>query len=1250
MRTAIAPGSAPARIRRATLVLLAAAVALLALAAGARAEGVPAPAWKVLAATGPTHLPPRQSEVQRVTIGAEGGTFTLAPITVQGAGTLTTASKVVTAVSTTVGSFQVGDAITGNGIPAGTTVTAAGAGTVTLSAFPTIAGSNVALTGGELTGSIAYNAPAITVQGALEELAVSEPGLFTVTGGPGGDGEHPYFIAFGGALANKDIAQIIVAGTGLGATGYINAFTTVPGGPGSGEIAIFPTNVGGGATKGEITVELGPLPSGIVTSGPAAGTEASAWSCPNSSGVSTVKCTLAEGISALAPTPSIRVPIEVQFAFATFTSVPVTVSGGGAAPAAYQLPIVVSTQGAPAGISAFFSGIFDAAGRPATQAGGHPNAQVTAFHVNTVRTTFGKVVPSGDIKDVNVDLQPGFVGNPLVTARCPQGLPAPRTDKNQPAPACNEAEADKFAVGRLYPGVANFASFGAKGGNAPFFNDVPVAGAAAEFSSKVAIPVATLVGNLRSEEDFGIRVRAINNAIFKGVFYVDTVFFGQPPGAGGRSFFRNATDCAEQARQAPVQSFEASTWQEPARFARVLETLPPVTGCEKLSFAPQFSFQPSTTKGSSGAGATARLHIDQSALTDPNRLATPDLKQSVVTLPEGVNVNPSQAAGLEACSEAQVGFVGFGAPPNRTRFNNDPVACPDGSKLGTAEVTTPLLDQPLKGTIYLAEQEKNPFGSLIGLYLVFESPRFGITLKLPGKVENDPQTGQVTATFDDVPQAPTEDLTLNFRGGGPRSEFATPEVCGTYTTTGSWTPWSAPESGPPAQTSDSFTVSENCSSSAGARPFHPSFEAGTVDPAAGSYSPLVIKINRADGEQELSRLDFTFPLGLIGKPAGIPFCSEAAIADAAGKRGREEQAHPSCPSGSQLGTVDTAAGVGSEPFHAPGKIYWAGPYKGAPFSAVVVVPAVAGPFDLGTVVVRTPISVNLETAQVSAKSDPLPTILRGIPLKVRSVLVKLDRPNFVLNPTNCEPQSFKADLGGSSGATATPSNRFQVGGCEKLKYKPRLKLRLKGATKRSGHPALRAIVTAPQGAFANTARIQVGLPHSEFLDQGNLDKVCTQPQLKSQTCPARSVYGHVKVWTPLFDEPLEGNVYIGVGYGHKLPDLVTELNGQVRLLVHGKVDTTKHEGLRNTFEFVPDAPFSKILFELKGGKKYGLLENSENLCKKKQRASARFVAQNGLVSQLHPKIANQCGKKKHKKHKKHKQGGKKRGSKGGKGK
>jgi hypothetical protein len=630
-------------------------------------------------------------------------------------------------------------------------------------------------------------------------------------------------------------------------------------------------------------------------------------------------------------------------------------------------------------------------------------------------------------------------------------------------------------------------------------------------------------------------------------------------------------------------------------------------------------------------------------------LETANLKDATVVLPEGMTVNPSAGNGLEGCSAAQVGLTSpIGSTP--ARFAEEPAHCPDASKIGGAEVISPLLvdepefehqlPHPLKGSVYLAKPFNNPFGSLLGLYLVIEDEELGVIAKLAGKVQADPRTGQLTTSFAENPELPLENVKLNLFGGA-RASLTSPLACGTHTTSSTLTPWSTPE-GADAHPSDFFQTTGSCSASEASAPIGYSFSAGTTDPLAGAFSPFVLKLTRPDGSQRLKSLDLTLPEGLTGKAAGIPYCTEAQIAAAQARsnpeEGKAELASPSCPATSEVGTVTVGAGSGPNPLFVTGHAYWAGPYKGAPLSMVFVTPAVAGPFDLGVVVVRVALQVNLETAQIHAVSDPLPTVLQGIPLDIRSVAVALSRPGFTLNPTDCEPTSVGAQVGTATGQSANLSSRFQVGGCDKLSFKPKFKISLKGPTRRSGHPALKAELKMPEGG-ANIASAQVGLPHSEFLDQGNLDKVCTQPQLKSATCPAGAVYGHAKAWSPLLDQPLEGPVYLGVGYGHQLPDLVADLNGQIRILLHGKVDTTKKHGLRNTFEVVPDAPVSRFVLEMKGGSKYGLLANSENVCSRTQRASVRFAAQNGKVAQLNPKIANSCEGKKNHKGKKKRAGG-----------
>jgi hypothetical protein len=1284
-------------------------IALACASASATAvTAAPSAAWKVLAATGPTNLPPRQSETQRVTVEAEGGDFALiqtiegkgslsfaegftsttagsdeatiptpngmfqtgmtvssasfptgttvtgvngsvlilsSPATETGPTVLSAASREVTGVSVPAGGFHPDDRIAGNGIPAGTTVVSVGSGTLMLSEFPTQPGT-VGLTSTEKTGlgapTIAYNASSEELQSALEELpAFSEKGAVTVEEGPSTDDDHTWFIHYGGRYALKDVVQLTIDDTGLRdehAIGYVR--TTVPGGNGTGEIAVYPSNVGGLATFGTISVVVGPLPVGIKTSGPAHG---EGWDCPGGAGEDMVACTSTDSLGAagtvfeLSGGTALVVPIEVEPATPFRSTAAVTVSGAGGGSATVQMPIVVSTVEVEPGIQAFWAGAFEADGQPSTQAGGHPASAVTDFQVNTVRAPSGEIVPAGDLKNVVVDLPPGFLGDPLVTPRCPQNsLTAPPSVEE--GPICG----NQHVVGSFGPVIESF-------GHVPLglvriFNDQPAAGAAAEFSTKVQFPNQSLIGSVRSSNDFGVRILAPQNPTVYKIFGASAALRGIPSGGSGRAFLINPSDCSlqqeESARgEGPVTRIEASAYQAGASPA-IEDPLPLVTNCRPLTEAwlghgpepekeePSFSFQLSTTQASSPTGATAVLHIPQEGLTDPNKLATSDLKKAIVTLPKGLSVNPSSANGLQSCSEQQVGYMGNGfLSPNPTHFDEAPVTCPDGSKLGTFTISTPLLEEPVEGTIYLAAQEENPFESLIALYLVVEDERFGLTLKLPGEVVPGPD-GQLTATFDNNPQLPFEDLTLHFRGGGPRSTLATPETCGGFKTTGSLEPWSAEDGEALPITEAGFSTSGACASSDGSRPFGPTFEAGTTGTKAGAYTPLVIKVGRKDGEQELKGLDFTLPKGLTGKLAGIPYCPEGAIRNAEAKSGKAEQASPSCPAASRIGSVDTSAGVGSEPIHVGGFVYLAGPYEGAPLSSVVVTPAVAGPLDLGDVVIRAPLFVDPETAQITAKSDPIPTILKGIPLKLRSVAINLDRSDFTINPTSCDAMTVSASMSSSNGATATPTNRFQVGSCKQLKFKPKLQLSVKGSTTRTGHPALKAVLTYPKvGAYANIRRAQVNLPHSEFLEQNNLNKTCTRPVLLEGKCPKSTVYGKAKAWTPLLEKPLSGPVYLVGGYGYKLPALVAELDGQIRVVLKGKVDSGPDHGIRNTFEAVPDAPVSRFVLEMKGGKKYGLLVNSENLCRKPQRAIARFTAQDGKVVQVKPLIGNQCGKK-----------------------
>ncbi|HYG96769.1 MAG TPA: hypothetical protein VD741_06630, partial [Solirubrobacterales bacterium] len=314
------------------------------------------------------------------------------------------------------------------------------------------------------------------------------------------------------------------------------------------------------------------------------------------------------------------------------------------------------------------------------------------------------------------------------------------------------------------------------------------------------------------------------------------------------------------------------------------------------------------------------------------------------------------------------------------------------------------------------------------------------------------------------------------------------------------------------------------------------------------------------------------------------------------------------------------AGAGATPFHLSGPVWLTGPYKGAPLGLAVAIRAVAGPYDLGTVVVRQALHVDPTTAAVTAVSDPLPSILEGIPLRIRTVDVTIDRPGFTVNPTSCAERRIAGALSSTAGATHQAGVRFQVGDCASLGFGPKLSLRLKGGTKRAAHPRLQAVLRQPAGQ-ANIDRVSVALPRSVFLEQAHIRTVCTRVQYAAGNCPAGSVYGYARAFSPLLDEPLQGPVYLRSS-DNKLPDLVASLDGQIHIDLVGRIDSVRG-GIRTTFERVPDAPVSRFVLQMKGGKK-SLLVNSTNLCRGKHRAAVKMTGQNGKRRSSAPGLRTDC--------------------------
>jgi hypothetical protein len=869
-----------------------------------------------------------------------------------------------------------------------------------------------------------------------------------------------------------------------------------------------------------------------------------------------------------------------------------------------------------------------------TRAGGHPFSLGTSFSLGTKTEPIWGVVPAEELKDMRITLPPGLVGDPTALPQCPEERLESYQGNNCPADT-------QIGTVRLVPSAA----LGMAPATVPLFNMIPPRGVAAQFGFAALSTTIHLNARVLPDEDYRLAIDTVNTPEVVPLVSVAVTIWGAPAdsshdelrgtGADGlcadpgteepcsnkstaprTAFLSNPADCSA----GPLETTAAATsWEHPADVATASfrshlappdqATLTGVTECDRVPFAPTLSVVPEEH----GAAAPSGLgvHIDLPQTRNPEGIATSPVKRATVRLPEGVRVNAGSADGLVGCSPAQI-EAEEDAPGH---------GCPGASKIGTVQVATPLLAEPLGGAIYLAQPDdpkapgaENPFGSLLAAYLVVSNAERGVTVSLPGRIDTDERSGQLTASFEDVPQLPFGSLDLQLKGG-PRAPLSLPDACGTYTTTYSLTSWS----GKTVDGSSQFTVDQSCGNDS---KFTPGFEAGTANPVAGSHSPFTLRVTRPDAQQNVAGIEATLPEGLLAKLAGVPLCPEAAAGTG------------SCPSGTQVGTATVGAGAGSNPLYvpqagkAPAAVYLAGPYKGAPYSLIVGVPAQAGPFDLGTVTVRNALAVDPVTTQVSAKSDPLPQILQGIPIAYRDIRVDVDRGDFTVNPTSCDPMQVTGAITSAQGTRANVADRFQVADCAALGFSPALKLKLSGGMKRGSYPKLLAELSAPAGQ-ANIGRVSVALPHSEFLAQSHIKTICTRVQYAAsggggRACPPGSVYGWARAFTPLLDQPLEGPVYLRSS-SNPLPDLVASLDGEIHIDLAGRIDSVRG-GIRTTFEGVPDAPVSKFVLTMQGGRK-GLLENSRNLCAGSNRATVQMDGQNGKAHDFRPVMKNGCGKK-----------------------
>jgi hypothetical protein len=622
---------------------------------------------------------------------------------------------------------------------------------------------------------------------------------------------------------------------------------------------------------------------------------------------------------------------------------------------------------------------------------------------------------------------------------------------------------------------------------------------------------------------------------------------------------------------------------------------------------------------------------------NPEVSATSELRNATVKFPPGFTLDPSSGDGLAACSEAQIGWLG-GTPKN---FSAGEPECPEASKVGSLEVTSPLIPRKLTGEMYVANQDENPYGSVIGLYVVVQDPITGVLIKIAGKTVTNPGTGQITGVFEENPEFPINELKLSFFGG-PRAEFATPDGCGSFQTTSDLEPWSAPDSGPDALPFAGFPITTGCVGG-----FNPVFTGSDTNVQAGAYSPFVASFSREDTDQELGGLSVSLPPGLSGNLSGIPLCGEA-------------QANAgTCPEASQIGTVLAEAGPGPNPLPNIGKAYLTGPYNGGSFGMSVVVPAIAGPFNFGNVVVRQSLRIDPATAQVTVVSNPFPTMLSpkttnskgeaeedGIPIRLRRVQVRIERPGgrgFTFNPTSCNKLKVGGSITSAQGETKALETPFQVTNCASLKFTPRFTATTSAKSSRADGASLTLKVSraaGPESGQANFAGVKVELPKQLPSRLTTLQKACTNAQFQTNPagCPPASIVGYAKVLTPILPVPLEGPVYFVSHGGEAFPSLIFALQGDnVTLDVISTTFISKAGITSGTLKAVPDAPFTSFELTLPEKPYSALTADLPNsakgsFCGQTMKIPTTFLAQNGLEAhQNTPVTVTGCAKAKAKK-------------------
>jgi hypothetical protein len=966
------------------------------------------------------------------------------------------------------------------------------------------------------------------------------------------------------------------------------------------------------------------------------------WSCtgdgpgpaPNIVGANNIECSLAgavdsHSLNAGFPLKPV-VTTDVDGAASGKLEAAFTVSGAGAPEVATHEVTQIAATSPAFGVESFDGAVTaDPAGSPYTQAGGHPYGASTTIDFNTETNDnplIGDLWPVAAPKTLSVELPPGLVGYPTAAARCDAGDLA--------VGQCSSAS----QVGTVVIHI-NGIIFNNVLGPFPLFNLDPPPDVPAQFGFYIYGVVTTLAAHVRSDSDYGVTITApklpeglafTGSTVTLWGFPSDDVHTPEracpgstpeyapnhsPPCASGAPrlpFLRNPTSCPDPGRGLTT-NLTVDAWNDPGRLATASFTSHDVPGyprapqnwgpelgprdCGKVPFTPRLRVAPvAPARAGSPTGFSFDVSLPQPP--DPDGIGQSDLKKAVVTLPEGVRVSPSSAAGLGGCSTAQIALHTLQEP-----------SCPDSSKIGEVTLDTPLLSDSLHGSVYLATPFDNPSRTLLALYIVVRG--HGVLIKLPGQVtaDNDHE-GQLTATFDDNPQAPFSNLRLTFNDG-PRAPITTPDKCGTYTAHAVFTGWS----GATATADSSFTLAQDADGTpCKAHGFDPGFDAGTANPVAGKTTSFHLRVTRPDQNPQLAGLTVHMPQGLTGYVSHVDLC------------GATDAAQGTCPAGSKIGDVTVGSGAGSNPFFITnGRAYLTGPYKGAAYGVAIVVPAVAGPFDLGNVNVRSALFVDKHDATLRVVSDPLPTILQGIPLDVRDVRVAVDKPGFILNPTSCAQKRVDGTIVSTLAQRASVSSRFEVGDCASLGFKPRMVLTVggRGHTHRNQTSPLSTTLTMPPRNQAGLRFIRVTLPTTINARLNTIQDACTRAEFESDISKcAHAKAGSAVASVPLLRDPIRGTVYF-VKNGRPIPDLFVALRGQVDFDLIGRITIPGGNHLSTTFDAAPDVPVRSFRLSLLGGFRTASIGAVENLCTahaRRQKAEVDYIAQNGKVLQVHPAL------------------------------